>query len=87
MTTKSQNGLLSRHELGTQIVSLTNKVVSLEEAIQRVRDFHKPITTQYDNENKTEYIGCAECGDEGWDGTFYHHEYPCDTIKALDGEK
>ena len=40
MTTKSQNGLLSRHELGTQIVSLTNKVVSLEEAVQRVRELH-----------------------------------------------
>lgn len=76
---------VSRHELGTQIVSLTNKVVSLEEAVQRVRDLHKPIATQYSNEK--EYTGCAVCGDEGWDENFYHHEYPCETIQALDGEQ
>lgn len=54
------------------------------QAIQRVRNLHKPIATQYSNEKK--YTGCAVCGDEGWNEQFYPHEYPCETIKALEGE-
>lgn len=35
---KAQDKLMSRHEMGTVITSLTNKVNALEETIQRVRD-------------------------------------------------
>jgi predicted phosphohydrolase len=66
-------------------VKLRLQVDKLEAAIQRVRELHKPIATQYSNGK--EYTGCALCGDEGWDENFYHHEYPCDTIKALEGEQ
>jgi len=67
-------------------LAVLNKKEAIEyrEAIQRVRDLHKPIATQYSTGQK--YTGCAVCGDEGWDESFYPHEYPCDTIKALDGD-
>lgn len=49
-------------------------------AIQRVRDLHKPVQGPYDN------VVCEECSHMDINVDF-HTEYPCPTIKALDGEQ
>lgn len=49
----------------------------LVEAIQRVRELHKPVKTYG-------WLCCSYCAyvrDEDY------QEYPCETIKALDGEQ
>lgn len=48
----------------------------LGEAVERVRDLHKPFTYVWGGEIRNSGL-CVECEDQ---------EYPCDTIKALDGE-
>ena len=54
-------------------------------AIERVRELHKPVTS-YKGMDNDEIIGCYECEETG-SGREYWVEYPCPTIKALDGEK
>lgn len=49
------------------------------EAIKRVRELHK--LEEYDGESF-----CSECI-TGWNFEYESASYPCDTIKALDGEK
>jgi hypothetical protein len=57
-----------------------------EEAIERVRELHKPIEEV--NENGFVNIVCNGCFDEEPStGQEFHHDYPCPTIKALDGEQ
>lgn len=61
------------------------------EAIQRVRELHKPYkdTNTYYSKNSELYgvdTWCQECSiEQGMDE--YHTPYPCPTIKALDGEQ
>jgi aryl-alcohol dehydrogenase-like predicted oxidoreductase len=43
--------LMSRHEMGTMITSLTNKVNALEETIQRVRDVIDSYQVHGDHED------------------------------------
>jgi hypothetical protein len=43
--------LMSRHEMGTMITSLTNKVNALEETIQRVRDVIDSYRVHGDHED------------------------------------
>lgn len=54
-------------------------------AIKRVRELHKPVKS-YKGKDHTEIVGCYECEETG-SGREYWVEYPCPTIKALDGEK
>ena len=55
------------------------------EAIERVRELHKPIEEV--NENGFVNIVCNGCFDEEPStGQEFHHKYPCPTIKALDGK-
>ena len=60
-----------------------NKLV---EAIVRVRELHK-LRIEV-NENGFSNDTCNGCYDEDSStGTQFHHDYPCPTIKALDGEQ
>jgi hypothetical protein len=56
----------------------------LQQAIERVRELHKPVTS-YKGMDNDEIIGCIECEETG-SGREYWVEYPCPTIKALYGE-
>lgn len=56
-----------------------------QEAIQRVRELHKPVTS-YKGIHHDEIVGCYECEETG-SGREYWVEYPCPTIKALNGEQ
>lgn len=47
-----------------------------QEAIQRVRDLHKPFVSIYGDG----FTYCEACCNN-----YYSILYPCDTIKALDG--
>jgi hypothetical protein len=54
-------------------------------AIKRVRELHKPI--EEINVNGFVNIVCNGCFDEEPStGEQFHHDYPCPTIKALDGD-
>jgi hypothetical protein len=53
----------------------------LEFAIHRVRELHKQVT-RFDT-SKQGYT-CQECYASY---PYYEYEYPCPTIKALDGEQ
>ena len=53
-------------------------------AIARVRELHKPVKS-WKGIDHTEIVGCYECEETG-SGREYWVEYPCPTIKALDGE-
>ena len=48
---KVQDNLMSRHDMGCMITSLSNKVNSLEETIQRVRDVLDSYRVHGDYEN------------------------------------
>ncbi len=61
------------------------KAVRDRQAIQRVRELHKPVKS-WKGIDHTEIVGCYECEETG-SGREYWVEYPCPTIKALDGEK
>lgn len=54
------------------------------EATKRVRELHKPVKS-YKGTDHTEIVGCYECEETG-SGREYWVEYPCPTIKALDGD-
>lgn len=62
----------------------------LLESVQRVRELHKPIKNNevlawwYDK-YKPEDLFCVECMQNS--DTEYSTDYPCPTIKALDGEQ
>jgi hypothetical protein len=54
------------------------------EAIERVRELHKPIEEV--NENGFVNIVCNGCFDEEPStGQEFHHDYPCPTVQALNG--
>ena len=59
----------------------------LELAIQRVRDLHSPFNSYcggcIDPSCTGEIVVCGECGVSLYPST----SYPCQTIKALDGEQ
>lgn len=61
-----------------------------KQAIKRVRELHKPIKNNevlawwYDK-YKPEDLFCVECMQNS--DTEYPTNYPCKTIKALDGDK
>lgn len=57
----------------------------LLESVQRVRELHKPVKS-WKGIDHTEIVGCYECEETG-SGREYWVEYPCPTIKALDGEQ
>ena len=60
--------------------------LKLIQAIERVRALHKPMNET--NENGYVNIVCSGCYDEDSStGEQFHHEYPCPTIKAIDGEQ
>jgi len=56
----------------------------LLDSIQRVRELHK-IRIEV-NQNGFANDTCNGCYDEDYStGEQFHHDYPCPTIKALDG--
>jgi len=56
----------------------------LVKAIERVRELHK-LRIEV-NENGFSNDTCNGCYDEDYStGEQFHHDYPCPTIKALDG--
>lgn len=54
---------------------VANRMMEAYEAVRRVRELHKP-------NDLGDKIVCDEC-----EGLLYLTEYPCPTIKALDGEE
>jgi hypothetical protein len=62
-----------------------NKAIKDMEAIQRVRELHKPIPS-FKGKNLETIMGCLECEETG-SGREYLVEYPCPTIQALNGEQ
>lgn len=70
-----KDNLITRHEMGTMIVRLLNSVGYLEDAIERVRELHKPFHFP-----ETPHITNCEACDP-------RDTWPCDTIRALDGEQ
>ena len=63
-----------------------DKELELMQAIERVRELHKPIDET--NENGFVNTVCSGCYDEDAStGEKFHDLYPCPTIKALDGEQ
>jgi hypothetical protein len=82
----------NHHHLDTQ----RGQKMTIEElltAIERVRELHKPteIRGVTDKVLAYEYVGCMECYEHTpkGDRTFVVSmvEYPCPTIRALDGEQ
>jgi hypothetical protein len=58
--------------------------LALDKAIQRVRELHK-LRIEV-NQNGFANDTCDGCYDEDPStGEQFHHDYPCPTIKALDG--
>lgn len=62
---------------------------SMQEAIERVRELHKPIKNNeifawWNNQFKPDDLLCVECMQNSYEE--YSTSYPCPTIKALDGE-
>ena len=59
----------------------------MDDKIKRVRELHKPHKTNFSNVERLECLGCFtfESDDFGDEWTNYK-PYPCDTIKALDGD-
>lgn len=49
----------------------------MQEVIRRVRELHKPYLAI------SGQTVCKEC----WDGEYNKDNFPCETIKALDGEQ
>lgn len=58
-----------------------NEMMEAQEAVKRVKALHKPKIRDWGDE-----LGKVFCGHcyEAYD--YYAFEYPCPTIKALDGE-
>jgi len=54
----------------------------LELAILRVRELHKPV----DIDDLGSWIVCEGCSNQFIDDEAPYVNYPCPTIKALDGE-
>lgn len=68
------------------IEEFKGKAYEYEQTIQRVRELHKPIEEV--NKNGFINIVCNGCFDEDPStGEEFHHDYPCPTIQALDGEQ
>ena len=60
----------------------------LLEAIERVRKLHKPYTKTLFNVERTGCLGCFTFESDGFGDEWTNYKpYPCDTIKALDGEQ
>lgn len=62
-----------------QIKAVLKLALEQQEAITRVRELHNPETKLFDEQR----IVCYECIDYYGDPT----DYPCPTIKALEGEQ
>lgn len=85
ITKTTASKMLSAHKLvtndGVEHVQFCFKDVCImcvqDEAIQRVRELHKPV-------DRLGELACEACFIES-DGMTI--EYPCPTIKALDGEQ
>ena len=56
-----------------------------QEIIDSIRELHKPVKS-WKGRDHTEIVGCYECEETG-SGREYWVEYPCPTIKALDGDQ
>lgn len=72
-----------RRDAGPHIVSLIRRVDAAEAAVERVREMHEPERpgTRRDRDGH-EIATCALCVDaNGWPAA-----WPCDTIRALDGD-
>lgn len=59
-----------------QLEKMVRIAKKIDEAVNRVRELHKPFTYVWGGEIRSSNL-CVECEDQ---------DYPCDTIKALDGE-
>jgi hypothetical protein len=69
-----------------QGAKLAKEFTDAEEAVQRVRELHK-LRIEV-NENGFSNDTCNGCYDEDSStGEQFHHDYPCPTIEALDGEQ
>ena len=68
----------------TEVEYLSRIIIDYQNKIRRVRELHKPVKTEGDSG----IIDiCKDCSDAHYicDGVAYV-EYPCPTIKALDGD-
>jgi len=64
----------------------TNKSFDATLAVSRVYDLHKAVEVlRYRNHKEVMLIGCEECMETG-SGNEYFVEYPCPTIKAIEGK-
>jgi hypothetical protein len=59
-----------------------NQLFKLQEAIERVRELHRPLDMNLDGR----HLVCKGCTNEIWEDEKYV-EYPCPTIKALEGKE
>lgn len=59
-------------ELSNEAKIMLTKFAEMSQAIERVRELHKPVDLG------SGYIECSEC---------MASEHPCRTIRALDGEQ
>jgi hypothetical protein len=57
----------------------------IQEVVRLIRELHKPVKS-YKGRDHAEIVGCYECEETG-SGREYWVEYPCETIKILDGIK
>jgi hypothetical protein len=65
---------------------MTQETTELELSIERVRKLHVPHQTlQYRGGKELWLTGCEQCMETGSDYEYFV-EYPCPTIKALDGK-
>lgn len=60
---------------------MKSNLAKAEAAIQRVRELHRPLDMNFDGR----HLVCKGCTNEIWEDEKYV-EYPCPTIKALEGE-
>ena len=99
MTGEKKTAHLFVTEDGTEYGSFCSYPVCLlcvqDEAIQRVRELHKPYTDELSINGLTKeaYTYCLVCYEKRNSGSIFANdyalriEYPCPTIKALDGEQ
>ena len=69
--------LMSRHDMGKMMTHYINRSFHLEEAIERAHELHKEVPGPSDD------TMCSHC----YVDEYRYYEYPCPTIKALDGEQ
>lgn len=62
------------HPADKSVIELIDRLEQAEQAVQRVREVHRPVSDPFG-------VSCAACI-----GDSRRSPYPCDTIRALDGD-